>query len=300
MNAIELEVMRHLFASIAEEMGVALMCSAFSPNIKERRDYSCALFDAHGEMVAQAAHIPVHLGSTPMSVRAALDAFPQGIPRGEHVLLNDPYAGGTHLPDLTLVTPVYDGAGEVRFYAANRAHHADVGGISPGSLPLSTHIDEEGFRTGARLLDEALMQELFDASRTPDERRGDLLAQVAANHRGVKRLEEQMAARGVEEMTRAAEALQAYSERMMRAAIRALPDGSWSAEDVIEDDGHGQRDIVIRCVMRIEGESITFDLCASADQVKGPLNVPRAVTASAETRSSSHLRDVNRGSVATR
>lgn len=281
MNAIELEVMRHVFASIAEEMGVALMRSAFSPNIKERRDYSCALFDAQGEMVAQAAHIPVHLGSTPMSVRAALDAFPQGIPSGEHVLLNDPYAGGTHLPDLTLVTPVYDEAGEVRFYAANRAHHADVGGISPGSLPLSTHIDEEGFRTGPRLLDEALMQELYDASRTPDERRGDLLAQVAANHRGVQRLGEQLAARGVEALVDAAAELQAYAERMMRATIAGLPDGSWCAEDVLEDDGHGQQDIAIRGEMMIEGSQIIFDFTKSDDQVLGPLNVPSAVTASA-------------------
>ena len=172
MNAIEIEIHRHLFASIAEEMGAALMRSAFSPNIKERRDYSCAIFDASGEMVAQAAHIPVHLGSAPLSVRAAIDAFPALSP-GQHVLLNDPYAGGTHLPDLTLVTPVHDADGVIRFYVANRAHHADVGGISPGSLPLSRHIDDEGFRIQPTLWSEALMAQVLAASRTPEERRSE-------------------------------------------------------------------------------------------------------------------------------
>lgn len=280
MNAIELEVMRHLYASIAEEMGVALMRSAFSPNIKERRDYSCAIFDARGEMVAQAAHIPVHLGSTPRSVEAVLAAFPDGIPPGQHVLVNDPYQGGTHLPDLTLVSPVHDADGVLRFHVANRAHHADVGGISPGSLPLSRHIDEEGFRTGPVLLDDDIIAALYAATRTPQEREGDLHAQIAANKRGARRLEEQIAQRG-EAFLRAAGGLQDYSERMMRAFISELPDGSWSSQDILEDDGHGHRDLRIACVVTVKGDGIEFDLRGSVDQVEGPLNVPGAVTESA-------------------
>ena len=279
MKAIEIEIHRHLFASIAEEMGAALMRSAFSPNIKERRDYSCAIFDADGEMVAQAAHIPVHLGSAPLSVLAAIEAFPALEP-GQHVLLNDPYAGGTHLPDLTLVTPVHDEGGVIRFYVANRAHHADVGGISPGSLPLSRHIDDEGVRITPTLWSEELMARVLDASRTPEERRGDLLAQIAANHRGQQRLGA-LLARRPESLLEAASALQDYAERRIRALIASLPDGTWSFEDAIEDDGHGHTELFIRCQMTIAGEQLTFDLRDAHPQVEGPVNVPRAVTLSA-------------------
>lgn len=279
INAIELEIFKHLFASIAEEMGVALMRSAYSPNIKERRDYSCALFDASGQMIAQAAHIPVHLGSTPMSVEAVIQAFAHLEP-GQHVLLNDPYHGGTHLPDLTLVTPCHDEQGILRFYVANRAHHADVGGISPGSLPLSRHIDDEGLRLGPTLLDDALIAHVCASSRTPDERRGDLLAQLAANHRGAQRLQEQWAKRG-ELLLEAADALQRYSERVMRAILADSPDGTWRFEDVLDDDGQGQTQIPIRCALTISGDEATLDFRDSADQVIGPLNVPRAVTVSA-------------------
>ena len=194
MDAVQLEIFRQLFASVAEEMGVTLMRSAFSPNIKERRDFSCAIFDASGEMVAQAAHIPVHLGSTPLSVRAAIEDVEMGT--DGHAVLNDPYRGGTHLPDITFVTPVADADGEVRFYVANRAHHADVGGISPGSLPLSTHIDQEGIRIPPSRWSDQLRDEIADESRTPDERRGDLQAQLAANLRGRQRLVEQIERHG--------------------------------------------------------------------------------------------------------
>lgn len=279
LNAIEIELFRHLFASIAEEMGVALMRSAFSPNIKERRDYSCALFDAAGQMIAQAAHIPVHLGSTPMSVRAAIDAHPDPLP-GQHILLNDPFQGGTHLPDLTLVSPVHGPDGAIWFWAANRAHHADVGGIAPGSLPISRSIHDEGFCTGPVLLTPAVEAALAAASRTPDERRGDLLAQLAANTLGTKRLCEQIALRGAALHTASA-ALMDYSERILRAQLAALPDGTWRFEDVIEDDGQGARDIPIVCAITIQGDQVTLDLTESGDQVIGPLNVPRAVTLSA-------------------
>ena len=279
MNAIELEVFRHQFSSIAEEMGVALMRSAFSPNIKERRDYSCALFDASGEMIAQAAHIPVHLGSTPMSVRAAIDAFGALSPQA-HVLLNDPFCGGTHLPDLTLVSPVHDDDGVLRFFVANRAHHADVGGISPGSLPLSRTIEDEGLCLSPTLWSEALVERVANASRTPQERRGDLKAQRSANHRGVQRLQQLLRTHGAT-VLRAAGALQDSSERIAREVIDRIPDGAWSFEDVLDDTGHGVRDVLIRCTLSVQGQEMTLDFEGSSAQVIGPINVPRAVTCSA-------------------
>jgi 5-oxoprolinase (ATP-hydrolysing) len=278
-SPVQIELFRHLFASIAEEMGVALMRSAFSSNIKERRDYSCAIFDAQGEMIAQAAHIPVHLGSTPMSVAAAIAAYPAPSP-GDHILLNDPFHGGTHLPDLTLVSPVHGPDGAIWFWVANRAHHADVGGIAPGSLPLSRSIHDEGFCIGPTLLTPQVEDALAAASRTPDERRGDLRAQIAANTRGARRLVEQIAQRGAT-LIAACDALKGYSERILRAEIARLPDGQWCFEDVIEDDGQGAQDIKLSCVLTIAGDSATLDLTGSADQVTGPLNVPRAVTLSA-------------------
>lgn len=278
MNAIELEIFRHLFASIAEEMGATLMRSAYSPNIKERRDFSCAIFDASGEMIAQAAHIPVHLGSTPLSVRAAIDAIE--MTSKMHVVLNDPFAGGTHLPDITVVSPVFDAHGTVRFYVANRAHHADVGGISPGSLGLSTSIDEEGIRISPTPWSEALEDEIAAASRTPQERRGDLRAQIAANRRGRQRLGAQLDQDG-QKVLAACASLQDYSERFMRRVIAEMPDGQWEFDDYLDDDGMGHGPLLIRCRVTISGSEATVDFSDSAPQTAGPLNVPRAVTLSA-------------------
>ena len=278
MNPIELEVFRHLFASIAEEMGVVLMRSSFSPNIKERRDFSCAIFDAAGEMVAQAAHIPVHLGSTPMSVAAARKAVE--MEPGDHVVLNDPYAGGTHLPDITFVSPVCDGEGTPVFYVANRAHHADVGGITPGSLPLSRSIDDEGIRIKPQRWDGDLERRIIDASRTPEERQGDLRAQIAANLRGITRLKEEMGRRG-EILNAAVTALQDHSEHFMETILRQMPSGSWSFEDHLEGDGLGSGPIPIRAMVTVEKGRAVVDFSNSAPQVAGPVNVPRAVTASA-------------------
>ncbi|MFU8802505.1 MAG: hydantoinase B/oxoprolinase family protein [Bradymonadaceae bacterium] len=278
MNPVELEVYRHLFASIAEEMGTVLMRSAFSPNIKERRDFSCAIFDAAGEMVAQAAHIPVHLGSTPMSVRAAMNAV--DMTTVDSVILNDPFEGGTHLPDITLVTAVLDDRGEVLFYAANRAHHADVGGISPGSLPLSDTIDDEGIRLGPTPWGEEVEEKIALASRTPDERRGDLRAQVAANRRGSQRLLEIYEQRG-SKLIHASRALQDHSERFMSRLIEEIPDGIYGFEDYLDDDGFGNGPLRIACEMHIEGERVRVDFSSSVDQTPGPVNVPRAVTVSA-------------------
>jgi N-methylhydantoinase B len=284
MAGVELEIFRHLFAACAEEMGVRLMRSAFSPNIKERLDFSCALFDGDGAMIAQAAHIPVHLGSTPMSVAAAIRACPSALARGEMVLLNDPYAGGTHLPDITLVAPcIVPGERRPRFYVANRAHHADVGGITPGSMPMSTHIDEEGIRISPCVLNDALVERICAASRTPDERRGDLRAQVAAARLGMRRLDQLCRRYGAQHVSDRAAALQDYSERRVRAELAALPDGVWCFEDMLDGDGFGAEDILISCVVTLSGGEAELDFRGCHDAVRGSVNAVRAITVSAVT-----------------
>lgn len=283
-DAIELEVFRHLFASIAEEMGERLMRSAFSPNIKERRDFSCALFDAQGEMLAQAAHIPVHLGSTPMSVRAVLDAFdPADMKPGDRFVLNDPYQGGTHLPDITVVEPVVlpEHPQGPAFYVANRAHHADVGGITPGSLPISSHIDEEGLRIPPMRLDEAAVAWIADASRTPDERRGDLQAQTAALRIGAERVAQLAQRYTFPVVAQRGRQLQAYTQRLVESVLASMPDGDYRFEDVLDDDGRGNTDIAIRCVLTIAGDRATFDFSGSDRQTAGPVNAVRAIAVSA-------------------
>jgi len=282
IDPIELEVFRHLFAAVAEEMGDRLMRSAYSPNIKERRDFSCALFDGSGEMLAQAAHIPVHLGSTPMAVHAVIDAFGAQMKDGSVYVLNDPYAGGTHLPDITVVQPLYLPADDrPAFYLANRAHHADVGGISPGSLPISRHIDDEGLRITPRELDDATVDWIADSSRTPDERRGDLRAQLAALRAGADRLRSMADRYGSQMLAERGRALVAYTERIVRALIGDLPDGVYRFDDVLDDDGFGTTAIPIRCVLTITGDTATVDLTGSADQVAGPVNAVRAIALSA-------------------
>ncbi len=283
MDVVELEIFKHLFASIAEEMGERLMRSAYSPNIKERRDFSCALFDARGEMIAQAAHIPVHLGSTPLSVQAVLKAFPPERMRADsRFILNDPYAGGTHLPDITVVAPVLlEGESTPRFFVANRAHHADVGGKTPGSMPLSTHIDEEGIRIPPSELTDALLETILSAVRTPEERRGDLQAQLAALYTGITRLKELCHRYGADHVSNQAQALQGYTERMMRHILKHIPDGTYPFTDYLDDDGVGTTRIPIHCVLTIEGDQAVVDFRDTAPQVRGPVNAVRAITLSA-------------------
>ncbi len=277
-DPIGLEVFRHLFAAIAEEMGQRLMRSAYSPNIKERRDFSCALFDAQGDMIAHAAHIPVHLGSAPLSVQACLAAF-DSIGDGDRFILNDPFAGGTHLPDITVVAAcVLDGR---RFFVASRAHHADVGGKTAGSLPIGTHIDDEGYRLGPTRVSDGVLDAICRASRTPAERRGDLLAQLAAVRCGVDRLRELCRRHGPDTVAGFGDALQHYTERCIRGVIAAIADGTYRFEDVLDDDGCGRRDIALRCTLHIEGEEAAVDLSASDDQVAGPVNAVRAIAVSA-------------------
>ncbi|MBI4202637.1 MAG: hydantoinase B/oxoprolinase family protein [Chloroflexi bacterium] len=288
VDAISLEVFKNLFISVAEEMGVTLGRTAYSPNIKERRDYSCALFDHTGRMVAQAAHIPVHLGSMPASVEAALRRFT--FAPGDIVILNDPYLGGTHLPDITLVAPVFvpsGGSQVLAGFVANRGHHADIGGMTPGSLPLSTELHQEGFiipplklaREGR--LNEEVVELLCRNSRTPAERRGDLSAQIAAIHTGQRRFQEVVARYGLATAREHMEALMDYSERLMRAAIAAIPDGTYAFLDYLEGDGVTDDPVPLAVSVTIVGDTATADFTGTSPQVRGCINTPIAVAQSA-------------------
>jgi N-methylhydantoinase B/oxoprolinase/acetone carboxylase alpha subunit len=229
VNPAELQILISRLTGVAEEMGAVLRRAAFSPNIKERADCSAALFTPTGELLVQAEHIPVHLGSMPASVRAAIDAFGHSIRPGDQVALNDPFAGGTHLNDLTLVAPCFV-AERLVGWAANRAHHADVGGMAPGSIPAAaTEVYQEGLRIPPVLLTAEIEAVLFANSRTPEERRGDLDAQRGANVVGVRRLAE-LAGAPFDEIT-------AYGERRMRAALSAAPDGQWTFTDQLDSCG---------------------------------------------------------------
>ena len=285
IDPIQLELMRNLFEAAAEEMGITLQRVAFSANIKERRDFSCAVFDPAGGLLAQAAHIPVHLGSMPASVAAVLETLGT-LGEGDVAIVNDPFAGGTHLPDITIVSPAFF-EGRVVGYVANRAHHADVGGISPGSMTLSKHIDEEGVRIEPALLqrggktDEALLERLLSVVRTPDERLGDLDAQLAANRVGAEALLRMVKANGADEVARYGKALLDYSQTFMGRAIAAVSNGAARFEDVLDDDGAGFGPVGIRARLTIEGERAIVDLRDSDAQVGGCVNCPPAVTRSA-------------------
>jgi N-methylhydantoinase B len=285
VDPVELELTRHLLEAAAEEIGITLQRVAFSANIKERRDFSCAVFDAAGQLLAQAAHIPVHLGSMPASVEAVRRRL-GALDEGDVAIVNDPYAGGTHLPDVTLVSPIHHG-GALVGYAANRAHHADVGGASPGSMTLSRHIDEEGvriepsflYRRGVR--DEALVQRFLSAVRTPDERLGDLDAQLAANHVGAESVRRIVARQGSETLRRCGTALLDYSQAFMARAIAAIPGGEYESEDALDDDGAGSGPVHIRLRLAVTGDRARLDFTGSDAQSGGCVNCPDAVTRSA-------------------
>jgi N-methylhydantoinase B len=285
VDAVSLEVFRNLFASVAEEMGVTLGRTAFSPNIKERRDYSCALFDPQGAMVAQAAHIPVHLGSMPASVQAALAAFSSFAP-GDIIVLNDPYMGGTHLNDVTLVAPVFVGETLVGF-VGNRGHHADIGGMTPGSLPLSTDLYQEGFIfpplkvAKGGVLNEEVIALFCRNSRTPEERKGDLAAQIAACRIGERRLRELVERYGWETVREHMAALLDYAERLTRAAIRAMPKGAYTFRDFLDDDGVTGEPVPIQVTVRILEETLEVDWTGTSPQRPGCVNAPLAVVVSA-------------------
>jgi len=321
-DSIELEIFKNIYHSIAEEMGAALRRTAFSPNIKERRDYSCAVFDAHGEVIAMGDHMPVHLGSMPMSVRAAIESLPLG--PGDIAMLNDPFRGGTHLPDITLVAPVHmrhkrrgqdalatagEGAGATEsprkgghdpdLYVASRAHHADVGGTYPGSMGVCRAIDQEGvrippvriMRSGA--VDRDVLALLLNNVRTPNEREGDLGAQIAACHTGAQRLREVCARYGLERAQSASRKLLDYSEQMMCAFLARVPKGTYRAEDFMDSDGIIDRPVKLVVAVKFHesrgrvargytpGHTVTVDFTGTDRQVQGSINAVEAITYSA-------------------
>lgn len=285
VDAISLAVFRSLFESVADEMGVTLQRAAFSPNIRERLDFSCAVFDASAHMIAQAAHIPVHLGSMPASVEAAVKSFSHFAP-GDTVVLNDPYHGGTHLPDVTMVSPVFAGE-QLVFFVASRAHHADVGGMSPGSLPLSTELYQEGLiippvkLAEAGVRNDALFALITANSRAPEERQGDFEAQFAAQRVGAARLTALVEGHGLDNVQEHAQALLAYSRRMTEAVIAAIPDGTYRFEDALEGDGQHEFPITICATITVDGSEMTVDFTGSAPQVAGNLNAVEAIVRSA-------------------
>jgi len=303
-DPIELEIFKNLYHSIAEEMGAALRRTAFSPNIKERRDYSCAVFDGKGEVIAMGDHMPVHLGSMPMSVQAAIAA---GIMEpGDIVMLNDPFRGGTHLPDITLVAPVCVGRKHFRqrerprhtpdFYVASRAHHADVGGAYPGSMGLCREIYQEGVRIppvklmSAGVMNRDVLALLLNNVRTPEEREGDLGAQIAACNTGIDRLLEVCSRYGVERARHAATELLGYSEELMRAFLRQVPAGDYRAEDFLDGDGIHDRPVRIAVAIWVHRSArgrgrprhmVIVDFTGSDPQVEGSVNAVAAITYSA-------------------
>jgi N-methylhydantoinase B len=312
-DPIELEIFKNIYHSIAEEMGAALRRTAFSPNIKERRDYSCAVFDSDGEVIAMGDHMPVHLGSMPMSVRAAIDQF--DLEPGDVAMLNDPFRGGTHLPDITLVAPVYVLSGRARprakstvpdFYVASRAHHADVGGAYPGSMGLCREIYQEGLRIPpVKIMRAGKMQSdvlalLLSNVRTPQEREGDLGAQIAACHTGAERLRGVCSRYGLERTSKAAADLLDYGEEMMRAFLNQVPVGTYHAEDFLDNDGISARPVKIAVRLQfgkhlrarssgrvgtgripVTTRAVVVDFTGSDPQVEGSLNAVEAITYSA-------------------
>jgi N-methylhydantoinase B len=318
-DPIELEIFKNIYHSIAEEMGAALRRTAFSPNIKERRDYSCAVFDSSGEVIAMGDHMPVHLGSMPMSVRAAINHCNEDgyeLPSGDVIMLNDPFRGGTHLPDITLVAPVYAGVARAHagstahnrrtkpnFYVASRAHHADVGGAYPGSMGLCREIYQEGVRippvriVRAGKTQRDLLDLLLNNVRTPDEREGDLGAQIGACHTGAERLREICQRYGLPRVQRAAIDLLLYSEELMRVFLQQVPPGIYQAEDFLDNDGIVEKPVKIAAAVTFHDSRgrgphstslragprhiVKVDFSGSDPQVEGSINAVEAITYSA-------------------
>ena len=289
VNPVSLEIFRSALTAIAEEMGAVLMHSSYSPNIKERRDFSCALFDARGRLIAQAAHIPVHLGSMPDSVAAALVTFDHFAP-GDIIALNDPFLGGSHLPDITLIAPVFiqnEDKPRLIGFAANRAHHADVGGMSPGSMPLASEIYQEGIIIPPIKLweagqpDRALLALILRNVRTPDERRGDLAAQVAANRTAAHRMQEIVDRWSLPVLEEHIEGLISYAKRITEATIETIPDGSYQFTDSLDDDGMSETPVSINVTITVRGTHITVDFTGTNPQVRGNINTVTSVAKSA-------------------
>src|ERR1700677_3832107 len=285
VDPVELAIFQSAVHSIAEEMGAALRRTALSPNIKERRDYSCAIFDGQCRVIAMGDHMPVHLGSMPMSVQAAVAAI--AFAPGDIAVLNDPFAGGTHLPDITMVLPVFLSGGErPAFYVSNRAHHADVGGTFAGSMGPANEIFQEGIRippvriVRGGQLDREMLDLILLNVRTPREREGDLDAQIGACRVGERRILEVAEKYGASRLEGIVDELLDYSERLVRAELRPMPAGALSAEDWLDDDGvtDEPRKIAVRLKLNPEAGEIHVDFAGSSPQVAGSVNAVRAIT----------------------
>jgi N-methylhydantoinase B len=284
MDPIELNIFASRLAAVCDEMGVVLRNAAFSPNIRDRLDFSCAVFDAAGGLCAQAAHIPVHLGS----MAYAMQGIVKGVEwhPGDMVVLNDPFLGGTHLPDVTLIAPLFVKA-QLTAFVVNRAHHADIGAHSPGSMPVSRHLDEEGrvippgrlIRRGE--LDWAFLRQLTGSNRNPRDSAGDFAAQISANRSGLERLGQMVHEWGRERFLRGLVALNDYAERLARSALRRIPDGQYPFSDLMDDDGQGNRDIPIQVQIRVSQGQVAVDFSGTAEQVEGNINCPLSVAAAA-------------------
>jgi N-methylhydantoinase B/oxoprolinase/acetone carboxylase alpha subunit len=283
-DPIELELFKNIFVSISEEMGAVLGRTALSPNIKERKDFSCALFNQKGETFAQGSHIPVHLGAMPLSVQAVLKTCT--LEKDDLVILNDPYRGGTHLPDITCISPVFVDKNST-FFVANRAHHSDVGGMTPGSMPLATEIYQEGLIIPPlRLiqegkLDKDILNLILANVRTPEERKGDLMAQIAANEKGKERLQEIIKKYGLKKILDYTSLIQGYTEKILRETLKGIPDGEYKFTDYLDDDGISAKPVKISVMIRIENDEAIVDFSSSSPQVEGSVNANFAVTYSA-------------------
>jgi N-methylhydantoinase B len=289
VDAISLSIFANRIDAICGEMGVTLQKSAFSPNIRDRLDYSCAIFDAAGELCAQAAHIPVHLGSMAFAMSDVVTAYDWSA--GDMLVLNDPYKGGTHLPDVTLIAPLFI-ADELTGFVVNRAHHADIGSETPGSMPLSSSLSEEGLIIGPAWLvrDNEIMEKYFaslmKSMRNPQESAGDFIAQIAANRRGLTRLHALITKMGLADYLVSLQRLNDYAATLAKNSLLAkdnkfIADGNYSFTDVLDDDGQGNRDIAIKVRVSFAAGNITVDFTGSAEQVTGNINCPLSVTAAA-------------------
>ena len=286
MDPVTLEILKNAFTAVPEEMGAVLKRTAYSPNIKERMDASCAVFDVQGRMLAQAEHIPVHLGAMPLTVERALRDV-ENLYDGDQIVVNDPYHGGSHLPDLTLIKPVFYDV-ELVGYVVNRAHHADVGGMAPGSMPgNSTEIFQEGLIIPPCKLvvkgkeNEDVFAIINANTRTPAERVGDIRAQIAANNLGAQRMAELIRKYGTDTYNEFAARIIAYSEKRMRHALAEMPDGTYTAEDFLDDDGIADQPVKIAVAITISGSTIAINFDGTAPQRTGNVNAPYAVTLSA-------------------
>ncbi|MDT8403311.1 hydantoinase B/oxoprolinase family protein [Sulfuriflexus sp.] len=282
MNAVDLTLFASRIEAVCEEMGARLQCAAFSPNIKDRLDFSCAVFDAGGELCAQAAHIPVHLGSMAYAMRDIVREVEWH--RGDMVVLNDPYFGGTHLPDVTLIAPLFLDE-QLLAFVVNRAHHADIGADSPGSMPISHCLQEEGLiippskllRGGA--IDEAMFTHIISHLQHEQQARGDFAAQISANQAGLTRLQSLVTALGREAFAQGLLELNDYAERLARTALRDIPDGEYRFEDVMDDDGLGHFDLPIVATVTVSGDNIAVDFSGTVAQTPGNINCPLSVAA---------------------